>query len=104
MDEVDGQPVDRKGAALDDLLVAAQVDHGAQPERRQHRQIVGGEAVQSVAPQQPPPGDRPSVGDAVAAEIANVVGALERDRAPRVGHERRCRGSAHVPDGIDRTA
>ena len=79
--------VDREAAPLGQLVLGAQVDHGAQAQPAHDLEVGFGEAVQAVGPEQRPPAGRdPAVAGGVPAQVTEV--------------ERRLQG--HVPLGLDR--
>ena len=47
--------VDREAASLDQLVLGAQVDHGAQPEAAQELEVGLGQPVQAIGPEQGAP-------------------------------------------------
>ena len=76
-------------AAFLRLVDRPQVDDRVQPEVAEELRVGGGQRVGTVGAEQPPPLHGSAVERLVAAEVAEVEGALEREVAQSVRGRRR---------------
>ena len=73
--------LEREAATGTDLSLCAQVDHGLQSNRSQHRKVCVGESPEPVGAEDGAPPNGSPVGSLVSAEIAEVEHSVEVDTA-----------------------
>ena len=83
--EHDRVDIDREATAFVEFGCAAQIDHGAQTERFECRNVGRRQAVEAVGAEQRAPTCAAAISGGVAAEITKVVHGLQSDQALRFG-------------------
>ena len=88
--------LEREATPLVDLVRPAEVDHRLQRDRPERLEVVGREPAEPVGPEQRSPAHRAAVTGRVAAEVAEVVHAVQLDVPGRreIGHDSDGTGSA----------